>query len=119
MKTRQLFRSVLSKLHPQGRRAVRGELILAGVLALGLLLALAVELSQAQNVNEADDSINVQGRLVSGGSPVNGGVNVTFRLYDTDAGGTALWSETKSVTANDGYFLILTDSVVCKATSSL
>ena len=50
-------------------------------------------------------SINYQGYLTdSSGIPINASVNVTFRIYDIDTGGTALWNEIDSVTVNDGKF---------------
>jgi hypothetical protein len=51
--------------------------------------------------------IGYQGRLLdAGGAPVADGLHtLTFRLFDVAAGGAALWSETKSVTASDGLFI--------------
>ncbi len=89
--------------------------VLASAWALVCLLILAGGLSHAQepeplgvvdllNVDVVDDNINVQGQLVSGGSPVNGSVNVTFCLYSVSIGGLPLWSDIQSVTADNGYF---------------
>ncbi len=50
--------------------------------------------------------INYQGSLSdSGGNPVNATLNITFTLYDVDAGpGTIFWQETQSVTVTNGLF---------------
>ncbi|MDH5191279.1 MAG: hypothetical protein OEW89_08510 [Gammaproteobacteria bacterium] len=51
------------------------------------------------------DNIDYQGYLTdSGGSPLNGSVNVTFSLYNVDTGGIALWSNTQAVTVSNGLF---------------
>ena len=51
------------------------------------------------------DNINYQGYLTnSGGSPVNGTVNVSFSLYNVNTGGIALWSGTQSVQVTGGLF---------------
>jgi hypothetical protein len=43
-------------------------------------------------------TLNYQGHLTdNSGAPVDGTVSMTFNIYDTDAGGTALWSDTRSV----------------------
>jgi hypothetical protein len=50
-------------------------------------------------------SINYQGRLTdSGGNPLSGTYTVTFSLYETATGGTALRTDTQSVTVTDGLF---------------
>ena len=46
-----------------------------------------------------------QGRLFdSAGSALDSTVDVGFALYDGETGGTLLWSETQSVTFEEGYF---------------
>lgn len=46
-----------------------------------------------------------QGRLLdASGSPATGTVSITFAVYDSLAGGTALWTETQSISLDDGYF---------------
>ena len=48
------------------------------------------------------------GRLFdSGGAPVVGDIAMAFALYDLPSGGTALWTETHTVTLDDGYFSIV------------
>ncbi len=49
-----------------------------------------------------------QGRLLdSGGSPVNGPVDLTFRLYDVAVGGGVLWEEVNLVTVDDGLYSVI------------
>jgi hypothetical protein len=50
-------------------------------------------------------AIPVQGRLTdASGRPLNGSFSVTFSLYDVDTGGTALCTQTHSVTVTNGLF---------------
>ncbi|MDM8550394.1 hypothetical protein QUF72_09960 [Desulfobacterales bacterium HSG2] len=57
--------------------------------------------------------INYQGYLAdTGGSPVSDTVKMTFRLYNTSAGGSALWTEThNSVTVSQGIFNVVLGGV--------
>ena len=49
--------------------------------------------------------ITYQGMLTdSGGNPLTGTYSVTFRLYGTPTGGTALSTDMHSVTAKNGKF---------------
>jgi len=58
-------------------------------------------------------TINYQGYLTdSGGTPVDGTVQMTFRIYDVATGGIALWTETQSsVTVSDGIYSVVLGSV--------
>ena len=57
--------------------------------------------------------MNFQGRLTNAqGQPINGNVQVTFNLYDSQAGGIPVWSETQTLTAQDGLFDALLGSGV-------
>ena len=57
--------------------------------------------------------INYQGMLTdpATGSGLTGTYSITFSIYDAATGGTALWTETQSVTANNGLFNVLLGSV--------
>lgn len=57
--------------------------------------------------------INYQGRLTdSGGAPLSGTYNITFRIYDAETAGNLLWEETQSsVVVQKGVFSILLGSV--------
>ncbi|MDD3679790.1 MAG: hypothetical protein PHX72_02980, partial [Candidatus Shapirobacteria bacterium] len=50
--------------------------------------------------------ISFQGRLTNTvGTPIHATVSASFKIYDVDEGGSALWSETKNITTNiDGIF---------------
>jgi len=51
------------------------------------------------------ESINYQGRLTdSSGNPLSGTYTMTFRIYEASLGGTALATDTHSVTVMDGLF---------------
>lgn len=58
--------------------------------------------------------MNYQGILKNaGGAPVaDGSHNVTFRLYNTEAGGSPIWEESRSVTTESGLFTVLLGSLV-------
>jgi len=60
-------------------------------------------------------TINYQGYLTdSNGDPVNtenGPLEMVFRLYNVESGGTHLWTETQSVEVKDGLFSVSLGSV--------
>jgi len=57
-------------------------------------------------------TISYQGRLSSGGAPVNGSVGMTFRIYNMTTGGSPLWTEIyPAVSVSDGLFHVLLGSV--------
>ena len=61
---------------------------------------------------EIPQLIHYQGWLNdSDGQPLNETVSILFKIYDSEAGDTELWTETHSVTVNDGLFSILLGSV--------
>ncbi len=70
-------------------------------LFLGLLFLIA-----GSSAAQIPQQINYQGYLeTSGGSPVNNTLTMTFRLYETAEGGTALWTETQNgIQVADGVF---------------
>jgi len=101
----------------------RKWLITSGTVALAALvmLALAVGLTQAQGPEppEGENSVEgpmdvatiapgaipIQGRLTdASGNPLDGTYNLTFRLYEASSGGTALCSDTNSVSVDNGLF---------------
>ena len=50
-------------------------------------------------------TINYQGYLTNAsGVPVNGTVQIVFKIYDVASGGTELWSETQNVTVTRGVY---------------
>ena len=70
-----------------------GSCLLA-LLAAGRTSAAAVPLNLTQ-----------EGRLLkTDGTPESGSITMTFALYDTSASTTAAWTETQTLTLDDGYF---------------
>jgi len=73
-------------------------------LSIILSLALLPVLLLAQIPNK----INYQGYLTDASGAVNGSPNITFRIYDVNSGGTALWAENHpSVNVSEGRFHVL------------
>ncbi len=60
------------------------------------------------------DTIGYQGRLTdAGGQPVDGQVNITFAIYDSDTATSNLWAETQTgVTVSAGIFNVRLGEVV-------
>jgi hypothetical protein len=75
----------------------------AMIVALGLLALVTACGPTLQN------KMSYQGRLTdSGGNPVNGTRNLTFRLFTALTGGTAIWQETQNgVDVNNGLFNVV------------
>ncbi len=66
------------------------------VLSLLMVVVISAQIPQ---------TISFQGKLVEGGTPVNGTRNIHFYLYDTETGGTPLWDEDHdTVNVVDGLF---------------
>lgn len=65
------------------------------------------------NTSATPSTISYQGVLSNaGGTPVNTNVGLTFRLYNVQSGGTALWTEThSSVLINNGLFHVQLGSI--------
>jgi hypothetical protein len=68
-------------------------------------LALSVPAAQAQ----MPERLTFQGRLTNGaGNPVEGSVDLTFRLYTAESGGSLVWTEVKSaVPVSGGLYGVL------------
>ncbi|MBI3097747.1 MAG: hypothetical protein HYY93_05790 [Planctomycetes bacterium] len=79
-----------------GRSIVRGLLVALAVLASPLWLA----------AQDSQSTINVQGDLKFrfGNAPVNGATPMSFALYSTSTGGTALFTESHSVGVDNGHY---------------
>lgn len=75
------------------RKCVSGMIV--GLLALGF----AVTVQAIPNLISYQGVLNDQNGL-----PVTGTVNITFRIYDMDTGGVALWNENQSVQVETGLF---------------
>ncbi|MBI4957494.1 MAG: collagen-like protein [Myxococcales bacterium] len=56
---------------------------------------------------QVPESVTQQGRLYdSGGNPINGPLDVVFAIYDSAGAATSIWSETHTITFDDGYFSV-------------
>lgn len=74
-------------------------------LFLTMLVAAVGMASTAQA--SVPGTLTQQGRLLdSSGMPITNSVAITFTLYDAGTGGTNLWTETITVTPDDGYFSV-------------
>lgn len=84
-----------------------GTIISFALLCVAMLI-LAPELARA----EVPAMMSYQGKLQnSQGAPLDGTFNINFSIYDVASGGTALWTETQSVSVNEGLFIVLLGSV--------
>jgi hypothetical protein len=64
-------------------------------------------------------TITQQGRLLNtDGTAATGTVSMVFSLYDSSTGTTAIWTETQSVTLDDGYFSVQLGSMTSLASST-
>jgi hypothetical protein len=75
------------------------------------LTVIAIILAVVCSVAQVPRTINYQGKLTDpSGVAIHepAGVGITFRIYSTETGGSALWSETRpSVPVNNGLFDII------------
>jgi len=72
----------------------------------GLVAALLLGAS-GLTLAAAPGTVGYQGRLYDqNGNPLSGTLNVVFALYPSGTGGSAVWTETQSVTFNSGYFAV-------------
>jgi hypothetical protein len=67
---------------------------------------IAILLFSSALFSQVPQTMGYSGKLTDGnGSFINGQVNITFRLYGTQTGGTALWEETQTgVNLSNGFF---------------
>ncbi|GAK57755.1 hypothetical protein U27_04722 [Candidatus Vecturithrix granuli] len=57
------------------------------------------------NAFAAPQKVNFQGKLTdAAGNPITASVSMVFSIYDVVSGGTALWTETQSVTVTNGIY---------------
>ena len=79
---------------------------------LGLCVLAFVLLGAYGVYAQVPQLINYQGVLTdAAGNPVNDTLSVQFSIYATATGGSALWTETQTVTITDGVFNVLLGSV--------
>ena len=72
---------------------------------IGIVLGVALVSTVCYSIPQL---INYQGYLTdSGGNPLNGTVDMVFSIYDVDAGGSPLWTETQTgVPVTEGLFSV-------------
>ena len=64
--------------------------------------------SEVLNSPAIPEIISYQGYLTdSDGNPMNGVLTMSFSIYDTETGGTPLWTEAQDVVCSDGLFNVL------------
>ncbi len=79
------------------------------IVLLGIILLTGISATSFAAIPE---TMNYQGYLTdSGGVAVDVPVNITFRIYGDETGGTALWTETQSVSVNNGIYNVQLGSV--------
>ena len=73
------------------------------LITLTVIMIAALCLAASSN-----QMINYQGRLTDGtGAPIDGtSVSVTFSIYNVASGGTALWTETQSISVSQGLYSV-------------
>ena len=77
-----------------------------------ILPCFPVGLTSIQCMGSVRGSISYQGRLTdASGQPTGGSKSIEFRLYTQMLGGTAVWSETKTVQVTNGVFTTALGSV--------
>ncbi|MFP4458566.1 MAG: hypothetical protein ACLFSQ_03125, partial [Candidatus Zixiibacteriota bacterium] len=76
-------------------------------IALGILILLTLSLFAVP------EQLSFQGRITeSDGTPYHGMHDMDFRIYDSESGGTLLWSETQSIDIQVGYYHVFLGSTV-------
>lgn len=70
-------------------------------------------LAVATAVAQIPRTLNYQGTLATGSTPVpDGNYSVTFRLYEASAGGSTVWTEAQLVAARNGVFNAILGKIV-------
>lgn len=86
-------------------QALRGSIITS--IFISMFIAVSAMIIFAIPTNAAiNNQINFQGKLTNpnGTNLSNGSYTFVFSIYTVASGGTAAWTETKSITVNDGIF---------------
>ena len=72
--------------------------------AAGAAIFLAT-LSAGSAMASVPQLLTEQGQLLdSSGNPVAGSIQISFAIYNTPTGGTALWTEAQTITLDEGFF---------------
>ncbi len=80
----------------------------AGLLRLFAVICMTILIiSSAAASAQVPQKINYQGYLTdAAGNPVDGSLSMTFAIYEAATGGSALWSETRTVTVDNGRYSV-------------
>jgi len=77
-----------------------------------LILVCAVLFFLVANTNaQIPQLINYQGKISDDVGPLNGSFEIKFIIYGSDTGSDEIWSETQTVSINDGFFTALLGTV--------
>ena len=78
---------------------------------LGVLLLVSIVCNLTSLHGEVPKLINFEGKLTdSEGNAISGLKSITFRIYDSDTAATSIWSETRDVTLDKGFYNVLLGS---------
>jgi hypothetical protein len=105
--SREISFNYIENVNPQTKRSPAMKKLLVGTV-IGVLM-MAVHICWAG----IPFLMNYQGMLTdTGGNPLNGDYNLTFKIYSQSSGGSALWSETHTSTqVQDGLFNVILGSL--------
>jgi len=79
------------------------------VFLSGVILLLLLHFTLSAQVPQL---INYQGKLSDKSeNPITGSRAITFRIYNSITGGSAIWSENHTVTLSEGYFSVILGSI--------
>ncbi|UCE18045.1 MAG: hypothetical protein JSV84_14450 [Gemmatimonadota bacterium] len=77
------------------------------ILAVSIVSIVMILIAHAET-SEIPQLISFQGKLFdTSGSPLTGDHEITFRIYNAAEGGTALWSETSTVSCTNGLYNVI------------
>jgi|GEM_PF-1386943 len=71
----------------------------------------AVLLLAAHAAAEVPGLIGFQGQLTENSNPVDGEIEISFKIYNVATGGSPMWTEVQTVTVEDGRYSVLLGSV--------
>jgi hypothetical protein len=81
---------------------------LDGLITVFLVLTLALSILVCPVYSAIPQKMNYQGYLTNAaGVPVSGTVQMVFSIYNVSVGGSTLWTETHSVTMNQGVYSVI------------
>ncbi len=77
-----------------------------------LYLAVILLFSVCELLAQIPQTISYQGLLKdNSGNLINGTQSLTFKLYETETNGSAIWSETQSIDVEEGIFSMILGKV--------